>query len=151
MIRVLHMLLSNTPFSAATTGSLLSIWFCVFGHRNLFLVLIGLVHEAGARFDLDVIPHRGLPILPSAVNCPQMPTAGLSPHDVPRSIVTPQGSKWAGRVARRGVYIYLYVCCASVFECGLWCNSVNKENAWCTCLPRLILFSRSVDPHRVAS
>jgi len=68
------------------------------------------MYEAGARFDLDVIPHRGLPILPSAVNCPQMPTAELSPHDAPRSVVTPQGSEQAG-IARRSVYIYMYVVC----------------------------------------
>lgn len=66
------------------------------------------MYEAGARFDLDVIPHRGLPILPSAVNCPQMPTAGLSPHDAPRSVVTPQGSEWPGG-RQRCVYICAYV------------------------------------------
>lgn len=78
------------------------------------------MYEAGARFDLDVIPHRGLPILPSAVNCPQMPTTELSPHDAPRSVVTLQGSEWVG-VARRSVYIFVRIlyACTSVFKCGL--------------------------------
>lgn len=49
------------------------------------------------------------------------------------------------------MYIYSCVCRASVSErWALMGNSVNKENARCTCLPRLILFSRSVDLHRVS-
>lgn len=32
------------------------------------------MYETGARFDPDMIPHRGLPILPSVVSRPQMPT-----------------------------------------------------------------------------
>lgn len=38
---------------------------------------------------------------------------------------------------RRRVYIFVYMlhACTSVSECGLWCNSVNKENSRCTCLP----------------
>lgn len=89
----------------------------------------------------------------SAMSCPQMPTAGLLPHNAPRSVVTPQGL-YRAEIARGGACTYLCVCrmhvrvCLNVgFDATAWTKRIHDALV----SPRYILFSRSVDPHRVAS
>lgn len=134
-------------------GSLLSIWF-VFSDTGTYSSYL-LAHVWGRRkirsrcattswFTDSPIGRE----LPTNANGRAFATRCTTK----RRYTTRFGIDGGGGTQRR-VYIFVRMLCAytSVFECGLWCNSVNKENAWCTCLPRLILFSRSVDLHRVAS
>lgn len=86
------------------------------GYRKQILVLISAcMRRCKIRFRYDTTSWFTDSPIASAMSCPQMPTAGLLPHNAPRSVVTPQGSDRA-EVARGGACTYLYVgiCCTHI-------------------------------------
>ena len=143
-MRLLYVCFKYFPLTAIISFSL-SVRFCIPGYRNLFLVLIsscmGLAQDSISMW-YHIVVYRFSHRPWTAHKCQRQGFRHTMHHEASLHYKVWNGRGWHAEC------IYL---CMHVFECGLWCNSVNKENAWCTCLPRLILFSRSVDLHRVAS
>lgn len=101
-------------------------------------LLLTHVRRPVPRFGSDMIPHRGLPIRSSAVSCPQMPTTELSPHDAPRSVVSPQASErpevaHTGECrARARACVCIYLRASMYKRARTWALMQQREQRECT-------------------
>lgn len=129
---------ASVPRFCFAIGFWLSNQFCVSGYRKRILVLISSCMRP-AQDSISIwyhivvyrFSHRIGHELPTNAN-----GRALAAQCTTKRRYTTRFVSGGGSTRRR---VYIFVCmlhaCTSVSERGLWCNSVNKENSRCTCLP----------------
>lgn len=129
-------------------GFWLSDQFCVSEYRKQILVLISsCMNPAQDSISIwyHIVVYRFSHRIGHELSTNANGRALAAQCTTKRRYTTRFGSGGGGTRRRAYIFVCMLHVCTSVSERRLWCNSVNKENSRCTCLPRYILFSRSVD------